>query len=362
MAHCSRVILQYSDVINGDGLHLMYSPESVVQYCNSSYNHIGIEIEGDENYTLHHNNFIDNLVQIEEQASDVFLDNGKVGNYWSDYNGEDLDGDWIGDSPFDAEYNVWDHYPLMYPLYLEAPAPNINTTNPSNHDNNVRTDTSISIVFSTKMNTGSAENACSISPSVENIELRWIDDDKTLIISTPQLDTDTNYQVRINTNITDVDDNPLLLPHLFSFSTEDNPEIISTTPRRDATDIPVNTSIIIRFSKEMNKTSVDRYISISPENEEVSFEWRNENATLLIHLSTLKHRTTYTVSINMSASDPSGNQLTSTYTWKFTTEKKEPSDDIPWVGYILSAILGIILFYVLYYIIKRWRKPPNDVA
>jgi hypothetical protein len=64
----------------------------------------------------------------------------------------------------------------------------------------------------------------------------------------------------------------------------------------------------------------------------------------------------------MSASDPSGNQLTSTYTWKFTTEKKEPSDDIPWVGYILSAILGIILFYVLYYIIKRWRKPPNDVA
>jgi parallel beta-helix repeat protein len=58
---------------------------------------------------FYHNNFIDNTNQPSAIASTKW-DNGAEGNYWSDYSGQDLNGDGIGDT--NIPHHGLDWYPL----------------------------------------------------------------------------------------------------------------------------------------------------------------------------------------------------------------------------------------------------------
>ena len=42
-------------------------------------------------------------------------DNGSQGNYWSNYNGTDVNGDGIGDTPFLIDSRNSDNYTMMMP-------------------------------------------------------------------------------------------------------------------------------------------------------------------------------------------------------------------------------------------------------
>ena len=46
---------------------------------------------------LYHNDFIDNSIQVNDEGGNIW-DNGCEENYWSDYDGTDLDGDGVGDT------------------------------------------------------------------------------------------------------------------------------------------------------------------------------------------------------------------------------------------------------------------------
>jgi len=70
------------------------------------------------NTTLYRNNFINNNEQIRPFGSNITLDNGAEGNFWSDYTGEDSDGDGIGDTPYPDPLSKWDEYPLKDPWSL----------------------------------------------------------------------------------------------------------------------------------------------------------------------------------------------------------------------------------------------------
>jgi nitrous oxidase accessory protein NosD len=48
------------------------------------------------------------------------FDNGVEGNYWSDYDGNDADGDGLGDTPFIIDSNRRDSYPLMAPFDISS--------------------------------------------------------------------------------------------------------------------------------------------------------------------------------------------------------------------------------------------------
>jgi hypothetical protein len=71
--------------------------------------------------TVSHNSFVSNVRQLggclcqESNISEPIhtWDDGKEGNYWSDYNGADANGDGIGDSPYVFDVQNEDRYPLM---------------------------------------------------------------------------------------------------------------------------------------------------------------------------------------------------------------------------------------------------------
>jgi nitrous oxidase accessory protein NosD len=70
-----------------------------------------------ENNTFYHNNFINNTqtIQVESPSHQNYWDNGSEGNYWSNYNGTDNNGDGIGDTSYVIDEKNIDSYPLMTP-------------------------------------------------------------------------------------------------------------------------------------------------------------------------------------------------------------------------------------------------------
>jgi len=66
---------------------------------------------------IFHRNNLDNLNQVVTVGATNIWDDGypSGGNYWSDYTGEDLDGDGIGDTPYIIDAGNQDNYPFMNP-------------------------------------------------------------------------------------------------------------------------------------------------------------------------------------------------------------------------------------------------------
>lgn len=75
---------------------------------------------------FHDNNFVENLspLQLIGRTTTTRWDHNGRGNFWSDYEGYDLDGDGIGDVPHKVQ-NVFEYMEGNYPrlrLYLQSPA------------------------------------------------------------------------------------------------------------------------------------------------------------------------------------------------------------------------------------------------
>jgi nitrous oxidase accessory protein NosD len=108
---------------------------------------------------IFHNNFIDNhnykVGGGSLDTADCLLDDGRQGNYWSDYRGTDSNIDGVGDTAYVFDENHSDHYPLMAPFdFSSTPestpnwlaAPKVELIEPQNSS---YLDANLTVVFTT---------------------------------------------------------------------------------------------------------------------------------------------------------------------------------------------------------------------
>jgi len=141
LTHSNGIIIRNNTVFRTGGINLVHSGNNIIvgniitdntdgitlRYdCNAneissntiSGNYRGTLFLGfSSDNSIYHNNFIDNTNQVSLDDYSNSWDNGCEGNYWSDYNGTDLDGDGIGDTPYVIDENNTDRYPLMNPYW-----------------------------------------------------------------------------------------------------------------------------------------------------------------------------------------------------------------------------------------------------
>src|SRR5271157_658692 len=108
------------------GLTLFNSTGNTVVDCRICNNTCGVWLSWlSDGNTFYHNNFVDNDQQVISDIDSPFenvsygtpstctWNNTVEGNYWSDYNGSNVNQDGIGDSPYVIDSSNTDHYPLM---------------------------------------------------------------------------------------------------------------------------------------------------------------------------------------------------------------------------------------------------------
>jgi parallel beta-helix repeat protein len=179
-----NVTITNCNIKNGGGIYLIHTQNSMISRCNSSYNYNGIYLfyskktDHDEKWTgnliennifshnlyglqlkkanenliinntvmsnnigiyfrsavtnkIYHNNFINNNLSIDRfpryYHSTNIWNTSSEGNYWSNFNSDDLGGDGICDSKFYISYDNDDHFPLANPYNGSIPP---DTTDP----------------------------------------------------------------------------------------------------------------------------------------------------------------------------------------------------------------------------------------
>jgi parallel beta-helix repeat protein len=117
LAYSTENTIKNNEVSKNDwGITLYDSALNRIIQNKLSLNTYGINLVSDsQQNTIYHNNFVDNAKQAAAELVSNTWDNGTHGNYWSDYEGEDSDGDGIGNTPYTINTLNKDRYPLMKP-------------------------------------------------------------------------------------------------------------------------------------------------------------------------------------------------------------------------------------------------------
>ena len=184
----------------------------------------------------------------------------------------------------------------------------------------VKVDSEIVIVFTEPMKVGLAQVALSIEPRL-NGAYTWSDADSVLTF-TPKVDLeyDTTYTLIVDGSAPDLAGNGLAENYVFSFTAESPPKspLASVIEPLASIGVGAGTDIVIGFTQSMNRSSTQSAVSITPA-VNGSFAWDSESKTLTFDPnSDLQNGTTYTLTIDDSATASDGVEMDGDYVFSFT--------------------------------------------
>ena len=226
----------------------------------------------------------------------------------------------------------------------------ISSTYPRNGATDVPLNAPIEISFSKDMDTASVENAFSINPDIggkfgwtpgiifiDSIINFGILDSVVIAEPAPQkagstlkrtlrfipsssLRGNTTYTVMLDTTAHDTSGTPLEEPFVFSFTTQGT-KVVSFSPSNGSTNVRTYTYIFVGFNAPMDAKSVEDAFSINP-SVEGEFNWRSDNKSFYFIPKSgyLATSTQFTVKIDTTAKDTTGNHLSDSLVFSFTTE------------------------------------------
>ncbi|MFN2106290.1 MAG: Ig-like domain-containing protein, partial [Candidatus Promineifilaceae bacterium] len=186
----------------------------------------------------------------------------------------------------------------------------------------------ISITFNMPMDRASTESAVSLNPGA-GLDFEWQDDDR-LLLATPQeaLDLETEYELTIGQQALSASGQAGLdQTATSSFTTVPFPAVKRTYPANGSTADNWQRGISIEFVSSMDMETLEDRIVISPEPEEVKYdyyEWRDEfdpsNSYFNLNLDfELERNSEYEITIPGDAADIYGNTLGEDYVINFAT-------------------------------------------
>jgi hypothetical protein len=219
----------------------------------------------------------------------------------------------------------------------DTTAPTITARNPSPNATNVATNTTVTVTFSESMD-ASTINGTNIklaptsslgTPVAATVSYNAATNTATLTPTAP-LGSNVNYTVTVTTGVEDVAGNALAAQSTWTFTTIADttaPTVLSTTPTNGATGVPVNSTVTVTFSEDMDPTTLNGTTtnftvkttagSVSVAGT-VSYNVSTRIATFTPTLP-LAPSTNYTVTITSGAKDLAGNGLAGNFTFTFQT-------------------------------------------
>lgn len=203
---------------------------------------------------------------------------------------------------------------------------------PANGATGVDRNTSVVIAFSSDVNATDAETLFSLKSSSGTIEgkFEWVSHGSFKFIPDESLEENGRYTITVPRSIRDSKGNTMGSDFLSDFYIGDdfiNPVVLSSSPPSStgmAITVPVTQNIVVNFSKSMNRSSVKKYFSVSPD-VSCYITW-SENIPGIADsrmtcnlIDPMQYGKLYTMKINAYAGDIAGNTLGKEYRVCFIT-------------------------------------------
>ncbi len=201
------------------------------------------------------------------------------------------------------------------PIAPDTTAPTLISSLPALNSTGVVLNTQVQLTFSEAINTST------FSASSAGITLgaaTWSAGNTVVNFVTPALQFDTTYTIVLAGK--DVVGNDLAGATTLQFSSVSAPpSISSSSPANNAVDVPLNSPITLRFSRAMNKTSVESAFSSVPA---ITCTWvwlDNDQTATCTPTSQFPFLTQYDFTLASSAQSAAGVVITTGLTSRFTT-------------------------------------------